>query len=276
MLGADRDYRVDVICVNGAREHFTMREMRALYGSRQFWIMIGIAFAIMATGHPATLPQFDSIGLRLCFWFMALAIYLLASEPYMRAVSGLWRRATDRPIPLLVMTAPLILFSTYVPGVGLPLLFEPERPVFEVMTWEMNLRNLFIAHVFETMSVCYLLTTERARRRKADATRTITLAGGRVDLSKVIRVKAAEHYLEVHSPDGVQTLRERMATFLEQVEPADGIQTHRSHWVAADHVAGVEGAQLQLSDGGTVPIARGRIPAVQDWVGARMSNIAAQ
>jgi len=82
-------------------------------------------------------------------------------------------------------------------------------------------------------------------------------------------VKAAEHYLEVYSQSGVEMIRERMSTFLEQVTPEDGIQTHRSHWVSVQTIATLSGATLSLHDGEKVPVARSRMEAVRDWLRAR-------
>ena len=57
-----------VFVSNGSVAHFTIREMLQLYTSWQMWVLITVGFFIMATGHPVTLPQFDSFELRLAFW----------------------------------------------------------------------------------------------------------------------------------------------------------------------------------------------------------------
>lgn len=265
------DHQVSVYVANGACEHFTIRELRRLYTSWQFWVLITVGFAIIATGHPATLPNFSSFGLNFAFWWLALAIYMGLSEVYLLTVSRAWQRTVGRPIPLLLMTAPMILFATYSSCFILCTLFHEPRNPFDVVTWQMSLRNLFIAHVFETVALCWLMPVLRDRKAREDR-RSVTLAGRRVDLGRIGRVKSAEHYLEVYTDDGVETLRERMATFLEQVRAEDGIQTHRSHWVAAARVAGLKGSELQLDCGNTVPVARGRLDDVRSWVATRLQN----
>ena len=269
MLGLKPDHEIHVFIASGARVHFTLREMRGLFRSWQFWVMVLVGFAVMTTGHPATLPQFDNFWVRLSFWTISLLLYLVLAEPYMYLVSKVWQPKADRPIPLLLMSAPYIMFVTHATGAGLTLIFEPGRPLFDVMTWEMNLRNLFVAHVFETASACWLIPAQRERRRLQTmkvTPRTVALAGRQVELDGILRVKAAEHHLEIHTPSGVEILRERMATFLEQVGPSDGVQTHRSHWVAAAQVGGLDGMQLRLRNGEVVPIARGRLNDVRAWV----------
>lgn len=266
MLGRTYSHEVQVYVANGSVAHFTIREMHELYLSWQMWALVLVGFFIMATGHPITLPQFDSFGLRLGFWIIALFVYLAASEAYSLITHRFWRRMFNGPIPLILLSAQLVLASTYVTGALLTVLFEPDRPPFKIMSWQMNVRNILVAHVFETVALLWLLPAQRARRAASGTQRSITLAGKGVLLSGIKRVKAAEHYLEVHTCEGVQILRERMATFLEQVGPSDGIQTHRSHWVATGHTTQLKGSTLCMVDGEKIPVARGRLDDVRAWM----------
>ncbi|MEX0310213.1 MAG: LytTR family DNA-binding domain-containing protein [Tateyamaria sp.] len=273
MLGKVIDHEVQVFVSNGTRTHFTIREMYELYTSWQMWVLVLVGFLIMATGHPVTLPQFDSFGLRLSFWFIALFIYLVLSMFYALATCRMWRALFGGPIPLIVLSSPLVLASTYVTAGMLTVLFEPGKPPFASMTWQMNVRNVLVAHVFETVALLWLMPAQRARNATNPGRRTIALAGKPVALQDIRRVKAAEHYLELHTPSGVEIVRERMATFLEQVDTCDGIQTHRSHWVAGAWAGALSGTQLTLGDGERVPVARGRIDDVRAWVRAREDHV---
>ena len=266
MLGKVYDHEVQVYVSNGSRAHFTIREMDELYTSWQMWVLVSVGFLIMATGHPVTLPQFDSFGLRLAFWLIALMVYLLLSMVYALASCRVWRALFGGPIPLIILSTPLVLTSTYLTAGGLTVLFEPGKPPFGGMTWQMNLRNVLVAHVFETAALLWLLPAQRARKAKETAARAITLAGKKVSLAQVDRVKAAEHYLEIYTPDGTEIIRERMATFLEQVGVEDGIQTHRSHWVARRTAQSLNGSKLTLQDGEKIPVARGRLEDVRSWL----------
>jgi LytTr DNA-binding domain-containing protein len=270
MTGTAKQPEVHVYVSNGSVAHFTIREMHQLFLSWPMWVLVVVGFLIMATGHPVTLPQFDSFGLRLSFWFIALFFYLVASTHYSVVAYRLWHKMFGRPAPLIIMSIPLVLTSTYLTSAILTAVFEPVRPLFYSMSWQMNLRNIFVAHVFETVALLWLLPAQRIRRANSTVPgRNVTLAGRSFDLSEITRVKAAEHYLEVHGPDETQVIRERMATFLEQVEPEDGIQTHRSHWVASDQASDLKGTQLQLADGSNVPVARGRLDNVRGWLEAQ-------
>jgi len=247
--------------------------MYQLYGTWYMWALFAVGFLILSTGHPVTLPQFDSFWLRLAFWWLALALYLGISPFYALLTHGVWCRAFNGPIPLILLSTPLLLLATYGAGAILTVLFVPGSPPFGVMTWQMNLRNIFVAHVFETITLLWLLPAMRARQMTgAPQGRNVTLAGRKVVLANIRRVKAAEHYLEVYTEEGMETLRERMATFLDQVEASDGIQTHRSHWVAKDHATALNGTNLQLQDGEDVPVARGRMEDVRAWLAIRNTD----
>lgn len=263
MLGVRMDHEMRIFVSNGAITHFTLRELLGLYRSWQLWLLVFVGFLIMSTGHPVTLPQFEGFGVRMAFWVIALVIYVAMSIPYGITVDWAWRKLVGKPIPLIILSAPLVLFSTTSTALGLVWIFEPGRPVAELMTWQMHVRNIFVAHVFETTALLWLIPAQRMRRA---GHRSVTLAGRRLPIEEIGRVKAAEHYLEIHMPHGVEIIRERMSTFLEQVGPEDGVQTHRSHWIAREHARSLKGSVLELDCGKTVPVARGRQKEVQEWI----------
>ena len=263
------DHEIHVYVSNGSIARFTLREMHDLYRSWQMWVLVLVGFFIMSTGHPITLPQFDSFELRMAFWVLALGIYLGISDLYAQLTGSMWRKLFGGPIPLILLSAPLVLACTYSAGAILSLMFDQGRPPFSIMTWQMNLRNILVAHVFETAALVWLIPAQRARQAKKSNQRKVTLAGSSYVLADIHRVKAAEHYLEIYTQSGVEMIRERMSTFLEQVTPQDGIQTHRSHWVAVQTVATLSGTTLRLNDGEKVTVARGRLDAVRCWLQAR-------
>lgn len=259
-------HEIHVYVSNGKVVPFTIREMYTLYASWQVWVMIFFGFFVMATGHPVTVPQFDSFGLRLAFWFVALFVYLGLSTIYTSTMYGLWGKVTARPIPLLLLSGPLVLAATYMTAAAITLLFEPGKPPFYTMTWQMNVRNVLVAHVLETAALLWVLPALRMRQGGRSGTETVLLGGKRMRLDDIARVKAAEHYLEVYKPSGVEVVRERMSTFLDQVGAEDGIQTHRSHWVARGAGQSLSGAKLHLPCGAEVPVARARLDQVRAWV----------
>ena len=265
MLGRIFDHEMSVYVLNGQTAHFTFREVLKLYHSWQLWAIIPLGFVVLATGHPVTAPQFDSFELRLLFWTVSLAIYLGCSIPHGFAADYLWSKVVRGPVPMVLASAPLVIGSSALAAV-IVAWFDPVTGWRDVLTWQLFVRSVIVAHLFETLALVWLLPAQRARAAQTQPQHKVMLAGQRFDLARIKRVKAAEHYLELHMDDGgVETVRERMGTFLEQVLPEHGLQTHRSHWIAARAVGDLRGSAITLPCGEEVPVARGRAKDVKAW-----------
>lgn len=80
-------------------------------------------------------------------------------------------------------------------------------------------------------------------------------------------VAAEDHYLRVHTAGGSALILYRMADALADLAGADGLQVHRSFWVAAEAVAGVERSgrrvSLRLTNGLLVPVSRSFLARVR-------------
>lgn len=79
----------------------------------------------------------------------------------------------------------------------------------------------------------------------------------------VLRVRADDHYLEVFTASGRRFLRGRMKDALQALADADGVQPHRSWWVARSEIAGArrQGRDylIETHDGAVIPVARSRV-----------------
>ncbi|WP_375552935.1 LytTR family DNA-binding domain-containing protein [Roseovarius mucosus] len=79
--------------------------------------------------------------------------------------------------------------------------------------------------------------------------------------AEIHRLSANNHYVEVATSDGIETLRLRLVDAIEEMEPVAGICTHRSHWVAFAAISGTERESggkifLLLKNGDRVPVSR--------------------
>jgi hypothetical protein len=78
--------------------------------------------------------------------------------------------------------------------------------------------------------------------------------------SKVIRLSARDHFVDVVTDQEIETLRMRLADAVLETEPVEGFCCHRSHWVAARFVVGARKADgkawLVLENGDEVPVSR--------------------
>jgi hypothetical protein len=85
---------------------------------------------------------------------------------------------------------------------------------------------------------------------------------------ELIALEAEDHYLRVHTALGSELILARLSDAVAQLEAFDGLQVHRSWWVAADSVLGTvtqDGrTALRLKNGLTAPVSRTHLPAVRD------------
>ena len=84
----------------------------------------------------------------------------------------------------------------------------------------------------------------------------------------LLHLHMQDHYVEVHTDAGKEMLLLRFRDALREVEGLDGMQVHRSHWVARAAVAGVERRAgrivLRLGNGSEVPVSRSHAPALKN------------
>ena len=83
--------------------------------------------------------------------------------------------------------------------------------------------------------------------------------------AELLHLRMQDHYVEVHTTAGSEMLLLRFRDALREVEGIDGLQVHRSHWVARAAVVGVERQRggriaLRLVNGAKVPVSRSFAP----------------
>jgi len=79
----------------------------------------------------------------------------------------------------------------------------------------------------------------------------------------VLHVQAHDHYLEIDCKDRHFFVRGRMKDVLAKLNSSQGIQVHRSHWVAKSNIKHIrrQGRDLKLvlNNASVIPVARSRI-----------------
>jgi hypothetical protein len=77
---------------------------------------------------------------------------------------------------------------------------------------------------------------------------------------EVWAVEAEDHYLRLHTSKGQDLILMRLSDAVDELEGIEGMQVHRSGWVARDAIAdakrGDGRATLTLKDGAQVPVSR--------------------
>lgn len=76
----------------------------------------------------------------------------------------------------------------------------------------------------------------------------------------LVRLKVRDHYVEAHTDSGSDLLLMRFSDAIRELDGIEGMQVHRSHWVAVDAVTGHRKEKgklfLVMADGTEVPVSR--------------------
>jgi hypothetical protein len=213
------------------------------------------------------LPSFP----RYLYWLICMigggAIGIAIDETVGRRLAPLWKRLLA--VSLLMTPAVTLLVDTtgHVLG-GQPL---------SLFHWLYNLWHVFVISL-PAMTVRALAW--KAPRREVE-TRTVIAsplpeaeAAFRQRLSakrrraRLIAIEAHDHYLRVHTDEGVELVTMRFADALAELALAHGHQLHRSWWAAADAIEGVAwkrggSGEARLAGGLIAPVSRANAPALK-------------
>jgi DNA-binding LytR/AlgR family response regulator len=94
----------------------------------------------------------------------------------------------------------------------------------------------------------------------------------RLRAADIYAVESEDHYLRVHTSAGQEMILMRLADAVRELGGLDGLQTHRSWWVArqglADVVKGDGKMVLKLKSGAEAPVSRTYARSVKDagWI----------
>jgi len=254
-----------------------------------FLVTVALLVYLGAFGTWASLAIFD----RLLFWTTTvganwLVAYIVFSVTIQSFIVRKW------PTWLALVLAAVV---TALPGTGavwLPLAiylnYQPSD-IYEVI--ELYIQ-VFVLHLIIGSLVYHLIerTLRRrevareadtpepsARRERTDAepeaAPEVALLARLPEHSRaeLLHLRMQDHYVEVHTVAGSELLLLRFRDALREVEDVNGLQVHRSHWVARNAVAGVERRRggrviLRLVNGARVPVSRSFAPALKTrgWI----------
>ncbi len=84
--------------------------------------------------------------------------------------------------------------------------------------------------------------------------------------ARILALSAEDHYLRVHTDAGDALILMRLSDAIAEIEAANGLQTHRSWWVARDAVTSAKRSEskgvISLANGVEVPVSRTYLKAV--------------
>ncbi|MBV2361127.1 LytTR family transcriptional regulator DNA-binding domain-containing protein [Thalassococcus sp. CAU 1522] len=263
-------YRPLVLDLLGKPVDFSVTEFLALLTSRPgkgylFLVLVGLA-----TTDPPRLIGHISTAQLIAIWCLALFLFLAGIVALLLLTAWVQLRFRSFPVPLPLLSFlslfPTIVFCEYV----IVYLSNGSRPP-EIP--ERLLLFFLTAQVFETLFLRYVRPlAEEPAASVPEPGRALLIGAEQVPLDAVHYIEAQEHRVNVVTDSGPLTHRARLSDIVAQTRAEDGLQPHRSWWVArhaADRLERDGGRfVLRLGCGTRVPVARTRLDDVRAWLSA--------
>ncbi len=249
--------------------HLAKRELQRLLTSPKVWIgVLAVGLIAGLSGPFGTIDHLSPLP-RLIYW-----ILLSASAFFVGSGVGTFVHSALRPrLPDLVTT----LAAGLCVGIVLTaILAAINRVIFGISPLDPE----HLLGTFANVGVISLIVTvafvafDRLDETPDDTPETPRPADAllrRLPLEKrgpLLSLSATDHYVEVTTPNGSDLVLMRLSDAIELATGVDGLQVHRSHWVARAAVAGTRRdngrLMLRLTDGRDIPVSRTYVSAVKD------------
>ena len=233
--------------------------MQALLRSPTFWATIAAASILLGlTGPFGTFAGLD-LPARLAYWAVTVVVTYLAAtllvgwlaaafpvhgipEP---VAYGLYGAVVGVPVAAIVWGFNVAVFG-FAGAIGFPLLLA---------------YTVAIAAIVSAVVAMFHIRFAQATRPDARAARPRILDRLPPQLrGELSHLSVQDHYVDVRTNRGGKLVLIRLADAIAEAEGVEGLQVHRSHWVAVGQVAATHRRDgklvLTMRDGTEVPVSR--------------------
>ena len=244
----------------------TLREMTWVLAMPRLWMAFAIVVGLFAIAGPfGTYEALDFPG-RLGYWAITQAVtwsIALCTIAFVGAVLG---RSGYQDFRVILAGAALASFpiAVAVDVIGFSVFGRPLT--LAGMGWQF----------LSTLPVSLLLGTfvHLVMRPEPEAPAPAVRPGERLlkrlppeKRGAVLYMSMQDHYVEVVTDKGSELVLMRFGDAMEELDGADGLQIHRSHWVSREAIAGWRREKgklvLEMPDGVELPVSRSYTKAVR-------------
>ncbi|NOR62957.1 MAG: hypothetical protein GQ535_10745 [Rhodobacteraceae bacterium] len=262
------------------KRHLTTRELRAVYAnyySYVFWAMvISLLILLDLHGFAGKISLVALTVYTLSIIVVTFSLYFLVTLTGIKISQRFGGFFLIFPIVGVCVTT----IATYVVELGMSGYFGNALSVEHAL--EKLPANIILTIVLETLYLTFVVpvavssngSNPKIIKNHTDDTgascKSIIVSGHTFKCAELISASSQDHYIIVKIKDDETLIRARMSDLIMQLNCRNGIQPHRSHWVAREAVVGMDSVdgqkRLNLIDGTFIPVARGRTAAVQEWL----------
>ena len=256
----------------GNRIHLTTREMWQALAHRYLILFVVLVTSALVLWDTHGYREFMSIGDTIIVWTVCVlslfGFYILITVIMIETAKRFPRVFIYFPlVGLLAMTINTFLTSFNV-GLISEQAFSVDR-VYSKLPF-----NLAVGLIFETIFVVFVFPIMRFKpdhsEPVANTTVAVTIAGQKFKTNEIWSIESQDHYVEVSTANGKKLLRARLIDVAAMLSDVDGMMPHRSFWVSRSAIKRMSNSSnkktLLLNSGEQIPVARGRVNDVRNWL----------
>lgn len=255
----------------------TLREMHAILQSRRLWLTFLAVLAIFIVTGPFGTSETMSFADRLLYWTIiqgsawtfAISFSIIANSILAGSIENMLTRmmigSLTAALPIgLLLTITNRVFSGKEMGFG---------PFLQSSLSSLPLCAIFC--LLSYLTACQSLETAANAATDTDEDTKCEVKGTAPLLERLppqkrgelLRLSVQDHYTEIVTTRGRQLVLLRFSDALKEIGQTEGLQVHRSHWIAdADAVSlRKQAGRLHVitRDGTEIPVSRSYSAAVQ-------------
>ena len=257
----------------------------------RFWDLLGDSFSFSLETYLSVMTHHRAI----LFMMLCLLAFMASDPSGTRAYVPLWASVVFWPIimgcyilfvvsgvvgvalltrwfPKLRVPMPIVGFLALIPTTGI---CERVVDIMSGGTFPYDFAGQLIFYFFsvqgvETVFIRFIVPELRKEVEAEADSRHLVVGGEKVDLNTLMHIEAREHHVHLTFEHAKSLTRARLSDIVAQTNAEDGMQPHRSWWVARDPAIRVERKNgrmfLRLRDNTQVPVARTRVEDVLNWL----------
>lgn len=276
---------VHLFVVNGTRIRTDLQTTTRFMSGKA---VVGSAFGLALLQALTKNVKFDAeiaLIFRLAYWVMSVGITVFMWWLFIFVLAHtFWKKWPDRAFPTIIISITTVFCIVWI-AVG-SLILTGVVPDYSVVTLWDFIRSGILALVFEFLLVALVWPIYLNNRKpgkdptspppdhaaipelKPAENYTVQIGDITVDTRSLLTIQAQQHYVQLSCINRNGMTRLSISKAIAQLDGVDGIQVHRSWWVArqaAKQLKREDGKQvLELNTGELIPVSRGRSGARLD------------
>lgn len=249
-------------CVSAGHLQLALRDWRAVFAKPLTWgIVLGVALVLTILAPFGTDMHLRPL-LRFLYWTVMVACTYgtglaisLALDGKLPAGWPVLARVAAAGLATGLAITPVITLLNFVAFAYLPSLAE----------WP-GLAGQFLIIALVVTGIIHAVQAQKAPAAKHGPAPLLA----RLPVERrgpILALSAEDHYTRIHTTQGQALVLIRLSDAIQEAAPVQGLQVHRSHWVARAAVASCrrqgDGALVTLTDGAEIPVSRRYMPDIR-------------